>query len=273
MSELNTINNINNLRHFHNWIKYNLISKSQKETSGEKLLDVAVGKGGDILKWFNSNIKYVTGIDNDFPSIHEHKKFDGAIKRYNILKRTFVLPECIFLNISATDSKCLELLNNKDNFKIYDIVSCQFSFHYFINEIDITLNLISNKLKTGGYFIGTASDGDLIKQKITDGNIDLPMLKIFAVSENSYEYKIKINNKNTHTYFDQIGSSIEYYLEKDFLIKKCSEYNLKLLKICNFEEWYNIYTTCSRPAGRRANLSEEEKVISFLNFSFIFIKI
>ena len=130
------IQSIDNLRKFHNWIKFQLINQAKRETNGKYLLDVAVGRGGDIFKWAKNNIVYVTGIDNNQQSIHEKIEFDGAIKRYNIIKTQMRVPRCYFWNISATDPDVLNKLNIKDRNTIYDIVSCQFSFHYFVKEMD-----------------------------------------------------------------------------------------------------------------------------------------
>ena len=74
------------LRKFHKWIKQQLIFESKRITNGTKLLDVAVGRGGDIFKWSKTGFKYVTGFDSDSKSIYENKDFDGAIKRFNSVK-------------------------------------------------------------------------------------------------------------------------------------------------------------------------------------------
>ena len=137
------------LRKFHNWIKMQHIFEAQRKTNGHTLLDVAVGRGGDLMKWSKARLKYITGFDIDNKSIYEKNDFDGAIKRYSSMKHLPNMPRCYFWNISAIDPFALNIVNSKDNNKIYDIVSCQFSFHYFVNDIDITLNMISKKLKTG----------------------------------------------------------------------------------------------------------------------------
>mgnify|MGYP001165663163 CR=1 FL=1 len=85
------------LRKFHNWIKLQLIIDARRTTNGTKLLDVAVGRGGDIIKWSKAKIKYVTGFDSDSKSIYEKINFDGAIKRYNSVKSQINMPRCFFL--------------------------------------------------------------------------------------------------------------------------------------------------------------------------------
>ena len=144
------MSDIDNLRKFHNWIKLQIITDAKLKTQGKTLLDVAVGRGGDIFKWVKNNFTYVTGIDNDAKSIHEKNQFDGAIQRFNLMKTQMKVPRCYFWVISATDPDVLNKLNVKDRNCVYDVVSCQFSFHYFVKDIDITLNMISKKLKNGG---------------------------------------------------------------------------------------------------------------------------
>ena len=255
------------LRKFHNWIKLQLIIDARRTTNGTKLLDVAVGRGGDIIKWSKAKIKYVTGFDSDSKSIYEKTNFDGAIKRYNSVKSQINMPRCFFWNISATDPFILNLLNGKDRNCIYDIVSCQFSFHYFVNDIDIVLNMISQKLRNGGLFIGTATDGDIIKHKLQEGNgnVNNEALEIKTSTDNMYSFELKSCKTSRETYFEYKGASYEYYLFKEFFINKCLQHNLHVMHIQNFQEWYTGYNY--------KNLTENEKMCSFLNFSFIFKKI
>ena len=69
------------IRKFHNWIKLQLILDSKRVTNGSNLLDVAVGRGGDIIKWSKAKFKYVIGFDSDSKSIYEKNDFDGAYKK------------------------------------------------------------------------------------------------------------------------------------------------------------------------------------------------
>ncbi len=252
------------LRKFHNWIKLQLIFEAKRITSGTKLLDVAVGRGGDIFKWSKAKFKYVTGFDSDAKSIYEKTDFDGAIKRYNSVKSEMNMPKCFFWNISATDPFVLNLLNGKDRECVYDVVSCQFSFHYFVKDIDIVLNMISKKLRSKGLFIGTATDGDLIKKNLSTHLVDKSSIRIKYVSEDMYEFELKSEKTPRETYFEYRGASTEYFLHKDFFIEKCKQFDMHPIRILNFHEWNNIY--------KGSPLSKEEMFCSFLNFSFIFQK-
>lgn len=253
------------LRKFHNWIKQQLIFESKRITNGSKLLDVAVGRGGDIFKWSKAGFKYVTGFDCDYKSIYEKNDFDGAIKRFNSVKCETNMPRCHFLHMSATDPFILNLLNCKDNNTIYDVVSCQFSFHYFVEDINIVLNMISKKLKNKGLFIGTAADGDLIKQNLKNTpNITKSAISLKYISEDMYEFSLVSEKTSRETYFEYRGVSREYYLSKAFLIEKCKEFNMYPVRILSFHEWNSIY--------KGSQLSKEEMACSFLNFSFVFQK-
>tara|TARA_B100001287_G_scaffold272524_1_gene274346 strand:+ start:10909 stop:11769 length:861 start_codon:yes stop_codon:yes gene_type:complete len=253
------------LRKFHNWIKQQLIFQAKKITNGTKLLDVAVGRGGDIFKWSKARFKYVTGFDSDSKSIHEKNDFDGAIKRFNSVKSQINMPKCYFWHLSATNPFILNLLNSKDRNSLYDVVSCQFSFHYFVEDIDIVLNMISNKLKSKGVFIGTATDGDLIKQNIKNTpNIDKSAIKLKHISDKMYEFSLISEKTPRETYFEYRGVSKEYYLSKAFLIEKCKEFNMYPVSVLSFHEWNSIYYG--------VQLSKEEMACSFLNFSFVFQK-
>lgn len=250
------------LREFHNWIKLSLIFESKRLSNGTKLLDLAVGRGGDIAKWSKARFRYVTGIDSDRKSIFEKYDFDGAIKRYqNISRNIATVPKCFFWHLSVTDPNIINLLNGKDRGTVYDVVSCQFAFHYFVQEIDIVLDMIKNKLRKGGVFIGTASDGDLISK---NANVNLPILNINKVSDTSYEYEMKTGKTSRETYFEYRGALTENFLYKQFLIEKCEYYGLQLVRMLNFHEWNLKY--------KGNELSKQEQAASFMNFSFVFVK-
>ena len=81
----NTHASIDNMRKFHNWIKLNLIQMAVSICGNDTLLDLSVGRGGDLNKWVTAGINTVTGIDIDrnsiFSSIRNGDNFDGAIAR------------------------------------------------------------------------------------------------------------------------------------------------------------------------------------------------
>lgn len=252
--------NIDNLRKFHNYIKKQIIITNSREIKAEKLLDIASGRGGDIHKWRDSRLKYVFGFDSHKDSVNI------SIKRLKeLIKNKIKLPFIKFYNLNILESNILNTINKIDKYTLYDIVSCQFAFHYFTtndNTLNHVLNVISNKLIPGGRFIGTATDGDKIKNILNKGNVDIPLLTLHNVDNNSYIFNIKTKDNIRKTYFELQGESLEYFLFKDKLKTIGLKNNLKLLEFKPFYEWYN----------ESFNLNTYEMIISFLNFSFIFEK-
>jgi len=66
------------MRDFHNWIKSDLIKRFAYKAGS--LLDLAVGRAGDLNKWKKSKIQRVVGIDISKEFIEGP---EGAIERYN----------------------------------------------------------------------------------------------------------------------------------------------------------------------------------------------
>ena len=295
---------ITNLRKFHNLIKSELIIKCSEQIKAISLLDVACGRGGDIHKWIQAKLKYIFAFDNHSESIYSEIQkggsFDGAIGRFkqiNKISKT-KLPFMKFYNIDILEKDSLSKINKLDSDKIYDIVSCQFAFHYFCKDtssMEHVLSIISKKLKKGGLFIGTATDGDLVHNILSQGNVNIPLLTLLKngesnslmITSNNYLFYItddysekskKIEESNIRkNYFEIQGVSSEYYLFKEKLAKLALKYQLELVEYKSFYEWYSQLKKQikSGKSGHTEleNMSIYEFVISFLNFSFIFRKI
>ena len=170
---------------------------------------------------------------------------------------------------------CNIILNNIDNSKSYDVISCQFAFHYFTqntNTINNVLYLVSSKLKKGGYFIGTATDGDLIHNILKKGNVNISMLDIIHNKDNNYVFNIdalKNNSNKTQNYFQLKGASSEFFIFKNLLKDIALKHNLVLIEYKSFHEYY---TEFKQKKILYSNLTPYEMIISFLNFSFVFQK-
>ena len=71
----------NGLKNFHNlYVKHLLIEYTSSRNPKSNLIDMAVGKGGDLPKWIKCNLNGVFGIDISKDNIHNQK--DGACARY-----------------------------------------------------------------------------------------------------------------------------------------------------------------------------------------------
>ena len=287
----NDNSNIDNLRKFHNYIKKQLIIQNSKNINANNLLDIASGRGGDMFKWRTAGLQSVFAFDNHKESVEISKdrlkeqllfenkellklenkqkyiqktKNNPNFKLYD-LKNYKKLPNIKYFNLNILQSNIIQKINNLDNNEKYDIISCQFAFHYFSKNIETLnqiLSIISSKLKPGGVFVGTATDGDKIKKILKINDVDIPLLTLLNVNEYSYIFNIKSKNSVRKTYFELQGESLEYYLQKKQLITIAKKYNLELIEIKTFNEWYD----------KSFNLSPYEMIISFLNFSFVFKK-
>ena len=188
-----------NLRHFHNrFVKQTLIQSISREN--DTLIDLAVGKGGDIPKWIDARLKFVLGIDLSYDNIHNKK--DGACVRYiNSHQSSSRIPAALFVVansgidlfserntiISNTDRITIDTIfgKNKVTDKLpyvikqysgiaingFNVCSVQFALHYmFESEIilDSFLKNVSRVTKLDGFFIGTCWDGSTIFNLLKD---------------------------------------------------------------------------------------------------------
>lgn len=100
------------LRNFHNYVKEMLICYVSKKKDGTNIIDLAVGKAGDLHKWLKYNVKGVLGIDISEDNIHN--PHDGACKRYielfsqKKLKYELNKSEMFGMFISGDTSKSIE---------------------------------------------------------------------------------------------------------------------------------------------------------------------
>jgi hypothetical protein len=178
------------MRDFHNlYVKNKLIKSVSKR--GNTLYDLAVGKGGDIKKWIDANLRFVFGVDISKDNIENRK--DGACARYlNYAKQYKNIPKAHFVNANSSlnirdgtgvfSEKGKEIVNAifgegpRDKEKLgegvynqygvgkdgFNVVSVQFALHYFFQNKSTLHNFIRNVSEgcaVGGYFIGTSYDG------------------------------------------------------------------------------------------------------------------
>jgi hypothetical protein len=191
-SERNGKTNTQPLRNFHNrYVKHNLIKNVSEP--GHNLLDLAVGKAGDLSKWIDARLNTVIGIDYSKDNIQN--QVDGAITRFLKEKQygRKIIPKCMFLHGDSSknvkdgsaffNDKYKNIMNSiyglgsKDRKEIgegvhyfreneigknINIVSIQFALHYFFRNKESLHELLKNvsqNCSLNGYFIGTCYNG------------------------------------------------------------------------------------------------------------------
>ena len=193
----NDLNHTQQLRSFHNiYVKSKLI-RSVSPTGGN-LLDLAVGKAGDLSKWRLAKLGFVLGIDISKDNIEN--RMDGACVRYLRLKSSQKdVPDCIFMQGKShervkdgtamfTDKgreviKSLYGYGPRDKNKLdkqvytyygigktgFNVVSCQFAIHYFFSNksmLESFIQNVSEGCELNGYFIGTMYDGETLFEEL-----------------------------------------------------------------------------------------------------------
>lgn len=253
------------LRKFHNYIKSKLIigigSSFKKKI---QLLDLSSGRGGDILKYMDNdtNLKFMLGLDisSDISESCERYYFSNSPKPLAVFLRAdtsknIMNTQCSIIddvddqkNKKHTETMLSILYNNsnpipkkykkiqtkyknlaKDGF---DIISSQFSMHYYFQSQDSFQGFIQNlndNIKLNGYFIGTCYNGQKIFEDLksnpifeyTDktGNLLFKLEKKYDSNDFIY-HKQDIENmfgNEIDVYMDSIGQTItEYLVNFDF---------------------------------------------------------
>jgi mRNA (guanine-N7-)-methyltransferase len=181
------------MKNFHNlYVKKMLIKSVSKE--GDKLVDFACGKAGDLPKWIAAKLSFVFGIDISQDNLEN--RLNGACARFlNNKKSNKNIPYALFVNGNSAynikngsamlNDKAIQItkaifgIGSKDVEKLgkgvarqygvcedgFNISSCQFAIHYFFENPDTLQGFLRNVAectKLNGYFIGTAYDGKLV---------------------------------------------------------------------------------------------------------------
>ena len=329
------VTNTQGLRDFHNrFVKRKIITSVSKR--GDTLIDMSVGMGGDLQKWIDAKLSFVFGLDYSKDNIHN--RIRGVCSRYlNSKKKYRVMPGGLFiqgdssLNIKNGDAcfteKGKQIVNalngigpkdetvlGKGVYKRYgvakhgfNIVSNQFSIHYFFKNRNTFYNFIQNlneNCKVGGYVIGTCYDGSkvfrLLEQKQPGESVfimnenDTKMWDIkklynstsFADDDTSLGYAVDVYQESINKTFT------EYLVNFDFLIRVMENYGFVPINdseaqrfgfpsgIGSFEKLFNIMEDDIEQnklkrsdVGKAINMTQNEKTISFLNNYFIFKKV
>ncbi len=263
------------MRDFHNlYVKRKLIMSVARP--GNTLIDLAVGKGGDLPKWIAAKLGFVFGIDYSKDNL-EHK-FDGICARYLDIKRSKRnIPEAIFIHgdsskeirsgqaaiteryrlitraIFGEGAKDATLLGRgvypqygrgADGF---DICSVQFAIHYFF-ENNITLHTflqnVSECTKLGGYFIGTCFDGARIFQALArlETGDEMSVLSSGSGSGGDPQKMWSVRKKYHQKEFEPDSSSIGYEIEvyQDSINKATREYLVNFDYLTQLLENYGL---------------------------------
>lgn len=236
------------LRNFNNWIKSMAINdvlmqvKVNKRGSGPiTVLDLCSGKGGDLLKWKKGEIDYLVCADIAATSVEQcearYKEMLERAKHERGLHKTF---QAEFITADCSKQRLKELY--KDEGIQFDLVSCQFSFHYSFESLEQAEMMLQNAcecLKPGGYFVGTMPNAcELVKRlRAADG---------MSFSNEVYEISFDTEDKQHiplfgakyHFKLEGVVDCPEFVVYFPLLEKMAEKYNMKLLFKAPFADYF-----------------------------------
>ena len=167
----------------------------------------------------------------------------------------------------------------------FDIVSSQFNLHYFLKDKETLHNLFTNvstNLKKGGVFIGNCLDGNDVlailgsNKKVTKtSNNDK---KIWEITKRCTVSALKDNDsclgQKIDVFFETINQTLsEYLVNFNYLAKQCTNYGLQLKSLESFRDIQGELISSGIKYGNADKMDGILESYSFLNKSFIFVKV
>jgi len=234
------------LRNFNNWVKSVLIADTLskiKEVNPEKqvsVLDLGSGKGGDLLKWKKGRIANLVMADIAATSVEqseERYRQNAEKDRYQAYTAEFIAADC-------TKERLKDRYRNPN--QAFDLVSCQFAFHYCFESYPQAMTMIRNAcecLNPGGYFIGTTPNSlELIRR--------LRQSSDTSFGNDIYNISFESQDKNN---FPLFGAKYNFHLEgvvdcPEFLVnfaaleKMAGQFGMKLVKKTTFADFFKIHS-------------------------------
>jgi SAM-dependent methyltransferase len=146
---------------YNSYIKGQLLKPYHKS---DWIVDLAAGKGQDMFRVSNAEIKNALFIDSDAQALSElisrKHDFERGISKLN----TRIYTKLIDLK-SDHDKILSQLKSMSIPIGGIDVIMCNFAIHYLLSTPDNLRNLIkliSNLLKPGGHFFFTSFNGDTV---------------------------------------------------------------------------------------------------------------
>jgi hypothetical protein len=274
---------------FHNHIKAELYRKNVEK--GNTLLELAMGRGGDMQKWKKTEPSKVVGIDISLANITSPKQ--GAAIRYLTMKykntHSFI-PPALFLEgdithfplfeqedkympiLLGTETPGTEYLEQFKGLQEFDVTSCQFAIHYACETEETFRNFVKNVHQyCKGTFFGTCLDGQAVYSMMLGKKTQLFGTEKKVAGEYTKLYE------DRESWTEEFGLGIKVFLESfskpeteylvpfEKVIEIFKEYNFVLEETHMFSDLYQQQTNI--------RLTEEQQKYSFLNRTFSFKRV
>ncbi|KAK2181344.1 hypothetical protein NP493_403g06001 [Ridgeia piscesae] len=236
------------MRNFNNWIKSMAINDiltriGQKKSHGAEVsvLDLCSGKGGDLLKWRKGQVDRVVCTDIAGTSVEQSEgRYKEMLDRASHERRPQKIFKADFITADCTKQRLRDLY--KDPELKFDLVSCQFSFHYGFESHQQAKQMIQNAcecLRPGGYFLGTTPDSNELVKRLRASE---------DMSFGNEVYRVEFETPDK-TQLPLFGAKYNFHLEgvvdcPEFLVhfplveKMAAEYGMKLVYRKPFADFF-----------------------------------
>ncbi|KAF8414050.1 hypothetical protein HHK36_002049 [Tetracentron sinense] len=275
------------LKKFNNWIKSVLIQLYARR--GDAVLDLACGKGGDLIKWDKAKIGYYVGIDIAEGSIEDcRKRYNGDADHHQHRKR-FSFPARLICG------DCFEVPLDKflEDDAPFDICSCQFAMHYSWSteaRARRALANVSALLRPGGIFIGTMPDANVIIKKLREAEELVFGNSVYWIrfDEEFAQKKFKSSSPFGIKYKFHLEDAVdcpEWIVPFHVFKSLAEEYDLELVLVKNSHEFVDEYlkkqefAELMRRLGAlgdgnqdQSTLSQDEWEVAYLYLAFVLRK-
>ena len=268
---------------FHNKIKDSLFKECVKQS--DTLLELAMGRGGDMLKWKRSKPSRVVGFDLSQSNLDSPKQ--GACVRYlteRAKNPSDTMPPVLYIKGDMTqplfsmDNRYVHILNGQEpaptkyleqfaGLTEFDATSCQFALHYACTSEETFRTFAENLSHCRSVFFGTCLDGAAVYSFLfgKPSHVFRSGGQIFGEFVKEYS--------DTDAWQEEFGQMMRVQLEsfevpvKEALVpfgkvtEILREVGFELESSNLFSEWYMRLS---------AGLTQDQQTYSFLHRSFVF---
>ncbi|CAH1779535.1 unnamed protein product, partial [Owenia fusiformis] len=241
------------LRNFNNWTKSMLIGdylQKIRSNKGERceisVLDLGSGKGGDLLKWKKGRIDKLICADIAETSVEQaesrFKDMGDRGGREKFQQKSF---QAEFIVADCTKERLKS--KYKDPETQFDLVSCQFAFHYCFEsyaQADMMLRNAGECLRPGGYFIGTTPNSAEIVRRLKNAEGTKFGNEVYSIEfENNDKEHLGLFGEKYNFHLEGVVDCPEFLVYIPLLEKLAMKYNLKLVEKKGFEEYFKEHIT------------------------------
>jgi SAM-dependent methyltransferase len=228
------------VRRYNNFVKSKLYKLYEDEEIFDWVIDLAAGKGQDLIKLLGMKAKNILFIDNDANALEEiiNRKYDYINNRKYLNKCNIYISNTDLTNNFKTIIESL-----RSNIPIIpsgvSLLICNFAVHYLTTTKKNILNfvrLINTLLKKNGIFIMTCFDPIKIKELIKDGNWIREQYSITKVNEQYIKVKLPFSEE----------AYLEYITDIDTINKEMALKKIELVCSDSFISFINLYNESNK---------------------------